>query len=260
MAQYLIIPDRERIEQSLALAKQYGLGFEFNDFFFPRILDDEKKKEEIATFYDGIDMPGLLTTHGDFFDVLIFSEDPEIVKISEKRIRQSLDVALRVHAKAVILHTNYEPLLTQEYYRKVWRDRNEEFFRAICSEYPTIQIYMENMFDKDPSELKMLCDSMKDVSNFGVCLDYAHAFVFGTGAALDEWVGDLSEYIRHVHINDNDGKGDLHLAVGDGIIDWEEFVKLRKQYFPDATVLVETTPLDRQEKSLKFMKENGFFE
>ena len=174
MSQYLIIPNKDNIEQSLALSKEYGLGFEFNDFFWPKVLGDDAKKEEIAAFYDTKEMPSILTSHGAFFDVLVFSEDPQIAETSELRVRQSMDIAKRVKAGAVIFHTNYEPLLTQDYYRNSWRDRTAKFFRKICEEYPTIQVYMENMFDTDPYELKSIagCSEFRSVSRLCACDDF----------------------------------------------------------------------------------------
>lgn len=37
----LIIPDRNRIAEYAGLAEQYRLGFEYNDFFSPGLLEDE---------------------------------------------------------------------------------------------------------------------------------------------------------------------------------------------------------------------------
>ena len=54
-----------------------------------------------------------------------------------------------------------------------------------------------------------------------------------------------------------DGIEDLHLAVGSGVIDWLEFAKLREMYFPEATVLIETTPIEYQKKSLKYLRKIG---
>ena len=257
MNRYLIIPDRHHIEESIALSKQYNLGFEFNDFFTPKMLDNKEKCERIACMYDEQDMPDLLTSHGDFFDVLVFSADEKIAEISEMRVKESMEIAKRVHASAVIFHTNYEPFLTAQLYLDNWRIKTEMFFRKICEEYPEINVYMENMFDQSPDTLKTLAERMADVDNFGVCLDYAHAYISKT--AISEWVKTLAPYIRHVHINDNDGENDLHLAVGEGVIDWKKFLKLKKEYFPDVTILIETTPLEKQRKSLEFMDDFGFF-
>ena len=120
-----------------------------------------------------------------------------------------------------------------------------------------MNVYMENMFDTEPDEIANLAERMTDVANFGICFDYAHAYL--TSTPLLVWAEVLAPYIRHVHINDNDGRNDLHLALGDGTIDWVKFLKLREMYFTNASVLIETTPIENQKKSLKFMKKMGFF-
>ena len=38
---WLIIPDFDRLSESLELSDRYGAAFEYNDFFMPDILDDE---------------------------------------------------------------------------------------------------------------------------------------------------------------------------------------------------------------------------
>lgn len=73
---------------------------------------------------------------------------------------------------------------------------------------------MENMFDSDPVILQKISEQLCVYSNFGVCLDYAHAHLSDT--PIEEWIKALRQYIRHIHINDNDLRRDLHLAVGDG--------------------------------------------
>ena len=38
---YYVIPDLDNIEKYLELSKKYNLGFEYNDFFMPKLLDDK---------------------------------------------------------------------------------------------------------------------------------------------------------------------------------------------------------------------------
>ena len=256
MSKYLIIPNRDAIEESLALCVEYGLGFELNDYIHPNTLDDKEKCDQIAQFYNSLNAP-IMNSHGDFFDVLVFSEDKRIAAISEERIIQSMEVAKASGATSVIFHSNMEPFLTADAYRNNWLDKNEVVFRRICEKYPSMNVYLENMFDTEPDEMANLAERMQDVANFGICFDYAHAYL--TPTPLLDWAEMLSPYIKHVHINDNDGRNDLHLALGDGTIDWNKFLKMRDMYFPDATILVETTPIENQKKSLKFMKKMGFF-
>lgn len=76
-------------------------------------------------------------------------------------------------------------------------------------------------------------------ANFGICFDYAHAAL--TAISQREWAEKLGKYVRHIHINDNDLQSDLHLAVGDGKIDWNEFYGLYDEYMDKATIPIETS-------------------
>ena len=63
----------------------------------------------------------------------------------------------------------------------------------------------------------------------------------------------LAPYVKHIHINDNDFRQDLHLAVGDGDIDWARFKIYYETYFPEATVLIEVTGMDKITRSLEYL-------
>ena len=91
----MIIPRIDKLDESLALAHEYGFGFEFNDFYSPKVLDDTELTESIIEKYKAAGLPDYCTSHGDFFDVLVFSEDKYIREISRKRIIQSLETALK---------------------------------------------------------------------------------------------------------------------------------------------------------------------
>ena len=148
--EFLIIPDRKYINECINLAKEYNLGFEYNDFFMPDLLDDEERLEGLISEYRRHELPEYTTIHGDFFDVIPFSMDSKIRDISDFRIKQSLDVARRIGAKAVIMHTNYNPFLNTKQYIKSWIEQNVRYWGRILEENKDINIYLENMFDASP--------------------------------------------------------------------------------------------------------------
>lgn len=253
---FLIIPQLGALEESLALAEEYGLGFEYNDFFIPDIMDDEKLANDIIRRYKAQKLPEYCTMHGAFFDVIIFSSDKKIRKISEERIIRSLDIAREIGAKGVVFHTNLNPDLTSEIYIKSWLDINESFWRMILPKYPDLEIYMENMFDRTPDMLCGLAKRLEDITNFGVCFDYAHAAVYGSD--IDGWVCAAAPYAKHIHINDNDLENDLHLPVGDGKIDWDYFKTcFEEKLYSAKTVLIETSSIENQRRSVKFLEKLG---
>ncbi len=258
MNKYLIIPQYNNIEDSLELAEKYDLGFEFNDFFSPKMLLDEKRLELRIAAYKNMKLPSILTSHGDFYDVNVFSEDEEIAQVSVNRLYQSMEIAKDLGAEKVVFHTNINPQIKVKYYIDNWFDKNIKVFTKLCADFPDMLIVMENMFDDRPDELKELAYRMKDVDNFGICLDYSHAYL--SKVSPDVWVKELSPFIKHVHINDNYKDYDSHLPVGDGSIDWDEFNELRKTYFPDATILVEVSYFDAQKRSLDFLVKHGMMD
>ena len=256
MKKLLIIPHLKNIDECLQLAKEHDLGFEFNDFYHPEMLDNFDKLTRTAKKYKTHGLPDYCTSHGDFFDVLPFSEDKYVREIAEMRVRQSINAARLLNVKAVIFHTNYNPFFTgMESYSNFWAEKNISFWSKFLESNPDINIYIENMCDFTPDLLVRLADELcPKYRNFGICFDYAHAMIYGND--INNWVKSVAPYTKHMHINDNDLKNDLHLAVGDGQINWEIF-KAHLSEFPDISVLIETADIENQRRSIDFLNRLG---
>jgi len=258
MSKLYIIPDLGDMERVCSLADQYGCGFEYNDFHSAAVLDNPEKQEEIIAAYAKYRSDfSKDTMHGAFLDVTIHSSDPLIRDASMLRIRQSMEIAARMGLKGVVFHTGRLANFRVETYLTHWLEENVRFFTELAQKYPKQQIYMENMFDEAPDILAHLAERMKEVSNFGVCLDYAHAAL--TCCPQEEWMNTLAPYIRHMHINDNDGKNDLHQAVGAGCLDWAEFNRLASAHHVNASVLVEVNGYERQKQSLEYLVQHKLY-
>lgn len=256
MKRLLIIPDRNRLDESLRLSEEYGLGFEYNDFFYPDILDDERTCNEIEERYRSCRLPSYCTLHGAFFDVIPFSPDKRIREISIMRIEQSIAAAVRMGARAVVFHTNYNPFLNSQVYVKGWLEKNVEFWSSVLKKHSDISIYLENMFDTSPDIMCELAEKLSKYDNFGICLDYAHAAISGTAPQI--WAQSLGKYVRHVHLNDNDLRSDLHLAWGSGMIDKDMFYECYKKHMDGASVLIETSSVESQRISVETLAADGF--
>lgn len=250
----MIVPQRDNLNEFVKLAGEYGCGFEYNDFFIPALLDDEAElNRRIELYTRAENRPAFSTVHGAFLDVTVFSDDEKIREVADLRINQSLEIAKRLGAEAVIFHTNYIPNFNLDSYRDNWVSRNVAYFSQKLEEYPTLHIYMENMFDTDCLLLAALGERMKAYDNFGICLDYAHAQAFGDEKDIAVWVETLAPYVKHLHINDNDFVRDSHLAVGAGKTDWQQFRKYYEQYFAGASVLLEVTGIEKTKQSLEYI-------
>jgi sugar phosphate isomerase/epimerase len=258
MHRIYIIPDRTNISESLRLAETYNACFEYQDFFLPHVLDDEQTKNEWISFYRALPRDRSQDMlHGAFLDVTVHSADKYIRMVSEHRIRQSLDIARALQIRGAVFHTNTIPNFKTGSYIQNWIDTNVAFWTKIREDYPELEIVIENMFDQDPDALHELAVRMEHDEKWGVCFDYAHANVFGGN--IRPWVEKLLPYTRHMHINDNDFREDLHQSVGDGSIDWKQFDKEMRARRPDASILIETAGIEQQRKSLEFMKREKIY-
>lgn len=256
MKQFLIIPDKVNMEACLKLANKYNLGFEYNDFFMPDVLDDEDVLSRYIADYESCALPAYTTLHGAFFDVIPFSVDSKIKEVADLRIEQSIQTAKRLGAKAVVFHTNYNPFLNSDSYVKPWIQTNISYWSGVLKRHTDMNIYLENMFDRNPDLMEALAKELCRYENFGICLDYAHAAL--SEVEPEVWAEKLGKYVKHVHINDNDLISDLHLAWGDGKIDRTKFYNSYETYLKDATVLIETTPMENKIRSLDVLMKEGF--
>ncbi len=258
MKDIYIIPDIEHIEETLKLAEQYNAYFEYNDFFIPAVYEDEAEVEKRIQFYLSLNRDRSKDTlHGAFLDVTIHSQDKEIREVSKKRVIQSMTIADRLGIRGVVFHANLIAGYYDRNYLNGWLEASVEFYKEVLAKFPKLHIYIENMFEGRPVEFKHLAEAMKEESRFGLCLDYAHASVFGKEP--ENWVKELAPYIKHMHINDNDLENDRHWQIGTGQLDWRKFLKEMTENQIQASALIEVRGNKVWEQSVKYLKEKEIY-
>lgn len=258
MNQLSIIPSLTQLSSYVAFSKQFNAAFEYNDFFLPAVLDHENRKKDIMHQYLSLDRDRSHDTlHGAFLDICINSDDPKIFAISDLRVHQCMEIAKEMGLKAVIFHTNYIVNFRLKPYLHNWLSRNETYWKKILKEYPKQKIYIENMFDDSPYLLTELANRMKEEPRFAVCLDIAHAFI--SGSPLLSWFDSLKPYVKHLHINDNNGIEDLHQAVGSGNFPWNTFQDWLISLKELPSLLIEVRNFEDLQKSVKYMQEHSIY-
>ena len=245
---YYIIPNKNDLDKYIELSNKYNLGFEYNDFYDPQFLDNGNV-DDLINKYKSLNRKDD-TMHGVFYDIVLDSNDSKIRKISYDRVKSSLDIASKLNLKGVVFHTNYITWMKNDWYRKNWVEKNKDIYLKLINEYPNLEIYIENMFDLDPYELKNLMDEINH-ERIGVCLDVAHASI--SNVDISVWFDVLGKYIKHIHINDNDLKIDLHDEIGKGLIDYKKVFKLINKLDQKTSILIEIKDYDKMYNSLKYL-------
>lgn len=258
MKEIYLIPDINNLEKTMELAKKYNACFEYNDFFLPQVLDDEEEVKRRIQIYKSLDRDRSRDTlHGTFLDIVIHSQDEKIRKVSEQRVRQSLSIAQDLGIRGCVFHANLIAGYYSELYLQGWLDASISFWKKMLTEYPLLEIYIENMFENRIEDLKKLAEAMSDEPRFGICLDYAHSQLYGKDGL--DWINEMAPYIRHCHINDNDLYDDRHWEVGSGKLDWDHFNERIRNNHIEPTVLIEVRDLDMWQGSAEFMKKSGIY-
>lgn len=247
-----IIPDIDRLDDSLKLSWEYNTFFEYNDFFYPAIYQSEGETRRRINIYKSLDRDmSRDTMHGVFFDIAMTSTDEIIRNRSRVIMNNSMEIAANLGVKGVVFHTGINPGLWNRSYLDGWLDTAATWLDKLAKEYSHIEIYIENTFDKEPGVLTSLIDLLSHRKNVKLCLDYGHALL--TDTEDEEWVRQMAPYVGHVHLNDHDMKEDLHLAPGKGLVDFERFEDLMEEYEVDAQVLLELNGAQEQLEALKYM-------
>ncbi|MCS7386360.1 MAG: sugar phosphate isomerase/epimerase [archaeon GB-1867-005] len=133
-----------------------------------------------------------------------------------------VDHARRLDCRYLVFHSGFRDAFTF-IFRDIDEPRSESirFLAEIgdeCDEYGITPL-LENSassraFILTPDDFR---DFFKLSNSFMMALDIPHAFLRGY---FMDYVVKLSGRIAYFHISDNDCKSDLHLALGDGSLNW----------------------------------------
>ncbi len=200
-------------------ADDAGCGLELISFTEPAILAGDTSKA-VAQHKKALNgFAGNLGMHGAFYDMVSGSYDPDIVAITRKRYLQNLEIAAELGVSYVIFHLNYMGILKfPPAYRQKWRERNLIFWEEMTkqAEKYGVTIALENMWEDDPT---LISDILQQLSHpyLAACLDVAHLYLF-SNMGLKRWVKELAPWLKFTHLNNTDGKFDLHWPLNKGVI------------------------------------------
>ena len=173
--------------------------------------------------------PLTITLHAPFIDLSAGSLDPDIRAITHRRFEQVLEVVPIFKPKTVVCHLGYDQK-RHIYFRDKWIEISLETWSWLGEHLKNFgsQLMIENVYESDPDEMRTVFDRLQD-HNVGFCLDTGHQSAFSQ-TPLAGWLDSLGPYLGQLHLHDNRGTVDEHMAIGQGAIDFETF--LFKSEFP----------------------------
>ena len=192
---------------------------------------------DVARVAKELSAAGLVTTlHAPFIDLCAGSPDPRVRGLTRERLEQALEMVPVLKPRTFVCHAGYDEK-RYVYIKDLWVEKSIELWSWLGSRVKDqgSVLMLENVFEKGPEEMSILMEGL-DKEEVGFCLDTGHQAAFGR-VPLDEWVASLHRRIGQLHINDNRGRRDDHLAIGKGSIDFKRFFEQIKAVKPKQPVI-----------------------
>ncbi len=189
-----------------------------------------------------------ITVHAPYGDLNLATLNDPIWHESVRQICTCIEHASRITDR-VTIHPGYLSPVGKLMPQKVW-ELQKEALRQIgkFAADRGVLACLENMIGvkeflcRVPDELIGMTEGIEGI---GMTFDFGHANTMGL---VNDFLGRVNK-ASHIHIHDNNGLSDQHLALGEGTIDW---IKAGKTIARDysGVVVVEGRSIEEAKKSL----------
>jgi len=221
------------------------------EIYVPSAVLDSVSGEEVLLLKEELSHSPSLSLHAPFMDLSPGAVDSKIRDVTMERFFHVLSLSEVLKPKVVVFHSGYEKW---KYALNIdlWLEKSLMTWRPINDRAADmgIQIAIENIFEDEPLNLKILMEHM-DSPNFGICFDTGHFNLFSK-KPLEHWMEALNPYILELHLHDNDRSSDQHLPPGEGNFDFDTFFRLLKN--KDCIRTIESHSPDHVMKSMEYLR------
>ncbi len=257
MDQVLLSANRANFDECVRIAAQYRLGIEVMAFAFPDVLDGDWE-DLLHDYKEALRMVrGPITMHGPFLDMAPGSPDKRINEICRARYKHGIHIASELNARCIMFHANFIAAIHNPEYRQGWHARNLVFWHDMAeyAQEHDVTIAIENMWEFDPY---IIGDLLREINHpyLRACIDVGHAHLFSIQQdeklSFEVWLRTMEPYLLHFHMNNNDGKLDVHRGFPDGVLDYNSLLKRVRQLRRPVTMTLEMDHVEDMRASLPY--------
>ena len=176
-----------------------------------------------------------------------------IREVTRHRFELACRFARKLDCLDIILHHGYVPGTSAP---QNWLPRCAAFWHDFleCKE-PSVRYHVENMLEWDAVLLAEVIDAIND-PRVDVCLDIGHCHCNSRETPI-AWIERLGPRIGWVHMHNNHGETDQHLALDQGTIPIGEVCSALLENAPEAVWCLETLD-EGVSTSIEWIRTNGY--
>jgi sugar phosphate isomerase/epimerase len=208
-------------------------------------LEQELRRRNIGAF-----------CHLPFHGLHLSCPDPRVMTYSREVLMEGLEIGTILGCKVAVLHSGFSnhvrPAAIQE-----WKDRLITSLRDLVTlaEDEEIVLAIENAYEPDATVLQEVMDAIGSPW-LRFCVDLGHAACFSR-MAPEEWIHAFKDHLISLHVHDNEGMEDDHLACGRGVVGYDQVFQAVKEIDASCNITLEVGEDDLQ-PSIDHLKEVGF--
>lgn len=218
-------------DDAVQTAREFGLGVELAQFCLAENMD--KTPPDVQASLDAaLEVPRRVL-HAPFAELCPAAIDPLVRAVTRRRFLQAAALAKRYGAEKMVVHSGFIPLV---YYPEWFAPQSAAFWREFLNDVDGLTLCVENVMETSPDALRQIAEQVND-PRLRICFDVGHAFC--QSGNLAPWLDALAPYISHVHLHNNHGSFDEHLALDTGTLDIAALIRQLEALAPQATYTLE---------------------
>lgn len=194
-----------------------------------------------------------VTLHGPFIDLNPGSPDPSVRQLCRSRLEQVLELVPVYKPLSVVCHAGFD-VRRYGYFKETWLENSLEIWSWMADRVADhgARLMLENVYEDGPADIEVLLEKLSR-RGVGFCLDTGHTAAFGK-SDLAAWLEVLGPRIGQLHLHDNFGGQDDHLAIGSGTIEFSKlFEYFRKSNDPPPIITLEPHEAKHLRPSLDYL-------
>lgn len=171
----------------------------------------------------------VLSVHLPHIDLNIASINPDIRRVSLDLNLKALITARRIGAKFAVTHTGKKSGIKTVNFQSINMSSSIDSLYRL-SQIATMlgmRLLLENGIKKEiGSVLEDFLSIINDINDIHICLDVGHANIMKWNV---QKIRNIRQRIKYIHVHDNNGKHDQHNPIGNGSINWTQWITLLKE-------------------------------
>ena len=183
----------------------------------------QERVRELKEIGDSQDLA--FTLHAPFASINIAAQAQESRNFFLRRLEKSMSFAQRLNCNLMVFHPGWRTGISSFYPGLDWKTNIKSVRKLLeLSKKYDVNLLLENC----PEPYGFLVKNVEQFSRFftelgeniKLALDVGHSNINGQ---TRRFITAFGKKIAHIHAHDNDGKHDLHLGVGHGTVNWQQF-------------------------------------